>query len=355
MIEVDSARFGPAAKSVGDNGVVELTKRRRQGSADRRSSPIEILLHPPDEVVAERLDLLCPFRSATSWYVARSFSIRQRIEKAHRVTALRPSGDLRGAENRRVIGSVGKVCYIADIRIELRRASDASRVEDIEARGVAAEIAAEVAEVERTAAGHEKRSLLRIIGFVRRQVDCRGIHLHLSEIRIDCRIESEARRQQVLEIGARAHPSVAAAVVRVAGLRELVLFAGLDVRKDLQLMGLFLDDESVERPEIHRTTRLTLSPEGPHILLIEPICVPPDLHSPRLQTVARETKLRVRNSELGRPSERIDLRSGLPDGVPRRITVELIAANTRRIDLEPGLVDVVVVRVEDDDELIGRQ
>src|ERR1700693_1609497 len=124
MIEVDSARFGSMAKSVGDDGVVELTKCRREGSADRRSSPIEILLHPPDEVVAERLDLLCLFRPATSRYVPRGFSIRQRIEKPHRKPALRPSGNLPGTENRRVIRRVGEVCYVADIRIELRRASD---------------------------------------------------------------------------------------------------------------------------------------------------------------------------------------------------------------------------------------
>src|ERR1700680_1288098 len=297
MIEVDSARFGSAAKSVGNNGIVQPTKRRREGSTDRRSSPIEILLHPPDEVVAERLDLLCLFRSATGRYVARDFPIRQRIEKAHRVTALRPSGDLRGAENRRVIGSVGEVCHVAGIRIELRGASDASRVEDIEARGVAAEIAAEVAEVERAATGHEKRSLLRIIGFVRRQVDCRGIHLHLPEIRIDCRVESEARRQQVLEIGARAHSPAAAAVIRVAGGGEVVLLTGLNIRKNLELTGLLPDDESVKRSEIHRATCLALPAERPHILLIEAIRVSPDLHSPRLQTVARETELRVRNSE----------------------------------------------------------
>src|SRR6266403_2651267 len=120
-------------------------------------------------------------------------------------------------------------------------------------------------------------------------------------------------------------------------------------------MGLLPDDESVERSDIHRTTRLTLPPERPHVLLIEPICVAPDLHSPRLQTVARKTKLRVRNPELGRPSQRIDLRSGLPDRIPRRIAVELIAANPRGIVLEPRLVDVVVVRVENDDELVGRE
>src|ERR1700693_2660091 len=261
MIEVDSARFGSMAKSVGDDGVVELTKCRREGSADRRSSPMEILFHPPDEVVAERFDLLCLFLSATGRDVARGFSIRQRIEKAHRVTACRPSGDLRGAENRSVIGRIGEVCYAADIRIELRRASDASGVENAEARGIAAEIAAEVAEVERTAAGHKKRSLLRIIGLVRRQVDCRGIHLDLSEIGIDCRVESEARRQQVLEISARAHPSVAAAVIRVAGCSELVLLTGLDVWKNLELMGLLPDDESVEGSEIHRATCFALPAE----------------------------------------------------------------------------------------------
>lgn len=43
---------------------------------------------------------------------------------------------------------------------------------------------------------------------------------------------------------------------------------------------------------------------------------------------------------------------GLPDRIPRRIAVELVAANSRWIDLEPRVVDVIVVRVEHHHQLV---
>src|SRR5205085_10632288 len=108
-------------------------------------------------------------------------------------------------------------------------------------------------------------------------------------------------------------------------------------------------------PVVGGAARFAHFAERPHVLLVQSISVAQDLHPPSLQTVARETQLRVGNSHLRSPAERIDTRRCLPDWIPRRIAIELIAAHAGRIHLEPGLVDLGVIRIEYDYQLIGSE
>jgi hypothetical protein len=97
---------------------------------------------------------------------------------------------------------------------------------------------------------------------------------------------------------------------------------------------------------------LVPAPEGPHVLLVLPVDVAPDLEPPGLCRLAGKAQLAERNAQLGGPAGRVHLRGPLPDRVPRAIAVELVALHTRRIDLEPGVIQVIVVGVQPDDQLV---
>ena len=47
------------------------------------------------------------------------------------------------------------------------------------------------------------------------------IHFDLTEVRVDRCVQCETRRQQILDVGAGAHLTITAAVIRIAGLRIL--------------------------------------------------------------------------------------------------------------------------------------
>ncbi len=96
-------------------------------------------------------------------------------------------------------------------------------------------------------------------------------------------------------------------------------------------------------------------PERPHVLLVQAVDITPDLQPPGLQRVGGEAELAERDAHLDRPAEGVHAGGGLPDRVPRRIAVELVAPDARGVHLEPRVVQVVVVRVEPDDQLVGGQ
>src|SRR6185312_2602872 len=171
-------------------------------------------------------------------HIASRLPIGDGVEQSNGVAAAGAARNLGGAKNGGVVGSVGEVGETADVRVQLRRPADATRVEEVEARCVAAEKAVEVPEIERVAAGNEERPLLLVVSLVRRKIDGRRVDLHLTEIGVDGGIESEAWREQVFDIRARAHATIVAIVIRITWLRVLELLARLDIRQQLQLTRL---------------------------------------------------------------------------------------------------------------------
>src|SRR5258708_4680514 len=113
----------------------------------------------------------------------------------------------------------------------------------------------------------------------------------------------------------------------------------------------------LEMPEPRRAARLRLAPPRPLVLLVVALAEAPDLQSPRLYRIAGEAELAVRNADLRCPSVGIDVRRGLPHRIPRRVTTrradaDVIALRSRRIQIEEGAAEVIVVPIDHELEVV---
>ena len=119
------------------------------------------------------------------------FSRRDRVQYTNGVSVVRAPGELGRAEDRRRSRDIGELGIVVDVAAELRRTPDTSRVENAQARDVAAEVATEAAEIERAGAGDEERPLLREERLERREIHNRRIGFDLTEVGINRRVERE--------------------------------------------------------------------------------------------------------------------------------------------------------------------
>ena len=198
----------------------------------------------------------------------------------------------------------------------------------------------------------KKGALLVERDLVGGEIEQRRIDLDLAEVRVDGGVEREARGQVVLDVRAGVELRPRRSVIGVARLGILELLARDHVRKQLRLSRHLRDRQAFQMPVIGGPAALVAAAEGPLVLLVQPVDEAPELEAPGLDVLAREAQLRVRDAHLGRPPVGRDLRGALPVGIPRGFAIELVAANPRGIDLEPHLVEVVMVRIEDDRQLI---
>src|SRR4051812_41714100 len=106
---------------------------------------------------------------------------------------------------------------------------------------------------------------------------------------------------------------------------------------------------------VRGSAALIASTERPLVLLVETIDEAPELETPGLDGGAREAQLRVGDAKLRRPSFGGHLRCAFPHRIPRGGAVELVAAHAGRGDLEPDLVEMGVIGIEDDRNLVGRE
>ena len=107
-----------------------------------------------------------------------------------------------------------------------------------------------------------------------------------------------------------------------------------------------------------RSAGFVLVPERPVVLFLAPLDETTDLEPPRLEHIAREAKLTVGDSDLGRPPVRVDAGSRLPNRIPGTVATGIADADpvglrAGWIDLEEGATQVIVIRVDDDLEVIG--
>src|ERR1700737_615534 len=109
-------------------------------------------------------------------------------------------------------------------------------------------------------------------------------------------------------------------MVRIAGLSSLELAPRGGIRHQLDLAWAGSDRDAFQRSEEGRTAVFIVPPESPHVLLIAAVDGTPDLHPPHLRGVSREAELRVRDSELGGPPERVYRGRPLPHRLLRPIT-----------------------------------
>ena len=292
-----------AAQPVAHYRIAQVAQRRRECAPDCGRALVEILLYAADEIVRQRFDLLRLLECARRRHIARCLALSNGIEKSHSVATARAARDLSRSQNCRVVGSIGEISDAADIAIQLRRSANATRVEEVQAGGIAAEEAVHAAEIEGIAASDEEWPLLLIVRLVGGEIDRRWIDLDLAEVRIYRGIEGETRSEQILDVRARAHTPVTVAVIGIAWRCVFVLLTRFDVRKQLELTRLRADREPGQRSVVRRPARLTHSPERPHVLLVQSVGIAPNLQSPRLQAVPRETQLRVRDPHLSCPAE----------------------------------------------------
>src|SRR5256714_11396905 len=139
MIPVDAASFRVTAQSVRDDRIAQTPNHRRKRGSNCRRTLIEILLHATDEIIGERLSELCLLGAILGRYITRILAACHRVEQSDCVATSGATGDLSGPQNRRVVRCVGERGVVADVAVQLRWPADATRIEEVEARGVAAE------------------------------------------------------------------------------------------------------------------------------------------------------------------------------------------------------------------------
>ena len=112
--------------------------------------------------------------------------------------------------------------------------------------------------------------------------------------------------------------------------------------------------------EAGRSSRFLQPPPRPLRQLVQPVFLTPDLQAPCLLVARRRiAQLGERNPQLRRPAKRIDVRLHFPHGVPRLIAA---AAESVRVLLDTGGIhgeeepaDVIVIGIENDFEVVGRE
>src|SRR2546423_186952 len=148
MIPVDAASFRVTAQSVRDDRIAQIPNHRRKRGSNCRRTLIEILLDATDEIIGERLYELCLLGAIDRRYITRILAACHRVEQSDCVATSGATGDLTGTQNRRVVGRVGERRVVADVAVQLRWPANATGIEEVEARGVAAEVTVHPAEVE---------------------------------------------------------------------------------------------------------------------------------------------------------------------------------------------------------------
>jgi hypothetical protein len=175
--------------------VAETAHHGRRHAADDEVTFPEIARRSADEIVGERFHFARELGHTWS-SDARCLTARDGIEQADSEASTSAARDLRGAEDGGVFGDIRELAGVGgDVRT-LRRPTDASRVERLDRRHIAAEVAAEIAEAEHTRVGDEERAL-----FVEECLECAEVHrrwvdLDLTEVGIQREVEREIRREQ---------------------------------------------------------------------------------------------------------------------------------------------------------------
>jgi hypothetical protein len=137
-----------------------------------------------------------------------------------------------------------------------------------------------------------------------------------------------------------------------------VLGAGGRVRQQVEVRARLDAVESFQVAQARREATILLEDQFPPVRFVLATDEPFDVEAPDLAVAAREAQLRERDAHLRRPAVAVhgDLR--VPDAVPRvvfgRVVVDgRVAERTGGGHLEPRAGQVIVVRIEIDDDVVG--
>ena len=183
MPEVDRAHVGAPAQEV-LAPLVEVAIHGREHHADAALTIAEILLRPHHGVVGGGLHRFAEWARG---------ALRNGIEDTDSLSARQPARQLRGSVDR---GGRRRARLAV---VELGRAPDAPRVK--QPLAVAVHLAAIHIKAEDARALDEKWPSFLKERLECREVEHRGILLHLPEVGVHGRIEREVRRDSVLQVG----------------------------------------------------------------------------------------------------------------------------------------------------------
>ena len=309
---------------------VELATDVGDLGAELGAAAVQFAQRANDEIIGLRLDRR---RGAAD------HPFGDRVDHADGDAIREPAGELGGA------GDMGE-CGIVRRRPELRRAADAARVEDPLAGAAAAIQAGSLL---------EERPALIEPDLECRQVEHRGIGLHLSEIRVHGGVEGEVRREPGLHVEPDGGPAHAA----VAGGRRLGDVLRHRVGQQLEVPRRSDAGNAAERAEL-RDERIDRCPvHRPRVALVEACDVPPDAEAEFVRRFRIEPELAERHAKLGGPAEFVDPRRRVPHAVPRHVLDHIgvdrgVALHSGRVHHQFHRRAPVVIGVDHDLDLVRR-
>ena len=186
------------------------------------------------------------------------------------------------------------------------------------------------------------------------------VHLHLSEVGVQRRVECETRADAVLEVSAGSAVVGCGPLERVPRVvRPAIRTAADRVRQDLEPLGRAHVADADQVGEAGDEPVLLFANEREHGLLVLPLDPAHEVHAPHLVLLLREAELGQRYPNLRRPPERIDGHRRLPHGIPRGVVERPIGAD-EDVPLHAGGVHdelergpAIVVAVEEHAEFVA--
>ena len=328
----------------------------REHAADDRVPLVPVLLQASDHVVRRRRN--GNVRLGTVEPQRGLLARRETLQQPDGQAVVRLPRHLHGADDGRLAWRLEERPLLDD-RLDGRRRADAARVEQLIALERAAHVtgdgAAGQAKREDPLALEEERALLLVEGLVGREVDDGGVRLHLTEVRIDGRIQREVRGEADLRVEARGGLAVRAPDKRVPRLLRQRADLAEHVRQQLDPPPRREPVNAVQFTEVVKAPGALPRDEVPLALFLEATDPPPRVHAPGLHVLRAVAQLAQRNPELGGPGVRLVRHLAVPHGVPCRVPALVrqhqvhLRAGRGDVELEArALVEVAVETHADD-------
>ena len=283
-VRADAEGLGVMGHPAGDIGIAEIAVDGRRHRLDLRGAAPQVLGYPAREVVGQRLHREVAARAVQELHRS-ALAPGDAVERTDRPAALRTPRELRGTEDRGVLGHVGKLDRDRETtaeRRDLRRPPDAPRRQHRQARHVGAEEAAEPTQAEVPRTLDEERPL-----FVEESLkggkihDCR-VDFDLTEIGVDGRIERQVGRDAQRGVAADATIDRVRIEEWIGPIAGNIRRASHRVRHQLRAAGRMSNHQTMQVSEARRPARLVQSPPRPLRQLVQPVLLTPDLQAPGL-------------------------------------------------------------------------
>ena len=347
--EVHASREGTVAQP-GKRLVIQVAHHPRGDRPDQSVAFPHVLPDPHRGHVRERIDRRLADGHVGPVGEPGHLALGGRVHECDDQAGLRAPRDLGGAEDR---GGLGLVHMRSPaVGRERRSLPHPPRVEEVESP--------HAAEPEEPRPFDEERTPFLEAGLEGRQVDHRGVRLHLAEVGVEGGVQGKAVGQPVLEVDARVAGGHRPVVEGAGRIRALVVGGVADrVRQNLQPPGPADPFEAEQVAELGGPAGLGRGTPAPGDSLAQVEDVTPKIDPPHLALGLLEAQLGEGNLHLGDPPQRIDPGCGgphrIPAGVDPLVTVvggHQVVAAARGRDAEDEGRAVVVVRVDLDLELV---